>query len=57
MTNFKPYVHEMIKLGLCDVIVEIYDKIINKRNMIGSIALELFLMIDKKEHYDLAKHL
>lgn len=57
MTNFKPYVNEMIKLNLCDVIVDIYDKIINKRNMIGSIALELFLMIDKKEHYDLAKHL
>jgi hypothetical protein len=47
----------MIKLNLCDVIVDIYDKIVNKRNMIGSIALELFLMIDKKEHYDLAKHL
>lgn len=57
MTNFKPYVNEMIKLGLCDVVVEIYDKIINKRNMIASIALELFLMIEKKEHYDLAKHL
>ncbi|CAI2378296.1 unnamed protein product [Moneuplotes crassus] len=55
--NFKPYVTEMIKLNLCDVVAEVYQKIENKKNLIASIAYDLFSLICKKEHYDLAKYL
>jgi hypothetical protein len=57
LTGFKPYVTEMIKLNLLDPCVDIFDKITNKRNMIASIALELFALIDRKSYYELAKHL
>ena len=56
-SNFKPYITEIIKLNLCYVIAEVYEKIENKKNMVASIALDLFNTIEKKEHYDLAKHL
>ena len=57
LTGFKPYVTEMIKTDLLDPVVEIFDKITNKRNLIASIVLELFSIIEKKSQFELAKHL
>jgi hypothetical protein len=39
LTGFKPYISEMIKLNLLDIVVQIYDKIENKKNMIASRAI------------------
>jgi len=57
LTGYKPYSSEMIKENLLDSVVNIFDKIVNKRNMIASIVLELFHIIDKKNLHELAKHL
>lgn len=47
MCGFRPYITHMIKFDFLDPVVEIFDKNPNKRNMIASIVLELFLMIEK----------
>lgn len=57
LTGFKPYVTEMIKMDLLDPVVEIFDKITNKRNLVASIVLELFTIIEKKSQFELARHL
>lgn len=57
VTGFKPYATHMIKNNSLDIVIDIYEKNPNKRNMIGSIILELFLMIEKKVHFELAKYL
>ena len=46
-TGFKPYVTHMIKNNSLESVIDIYEKNPNKRNMIGSIILELFSMIEK----------
>mmetsp|Transcript_25265 Transcript_25265/g.29137 ORF Transcript_25265/g.29137 Transcript_25265/m.29137 type:complete len:642 (+) Transcript_25265:1-1926(+) len=56
-TGFKPYVTHMIKFDYLEPVVDIFEKNLNKRNMIGSIVLELFHVIDKKAFSELAKHL
>ena len=55
--GFKPYVTHMIKYDRLDTVVGIYDQNVNKKNMIGSIILELYATIEKKSLFDLAKHL
>ena len=57
VTGFKPYITHMIKNNSLDNVIDIYEKNPNKRNMIGSIILEMFLMIEKKVHFELARHL
>lgn len=57
VSNFMPYITQMIKLNLLDSVVDIFDKITNKKNLIASIVLDLFATIDKKGYHELAKHL
>jgi hypothetical protein len=56
-SGFKPYITEIIKYDLLDVVIDIYDKLANKRNMIGSIILELFRIITRDGISNLARHL
>lgn len=56
-SNYKPFITSMVKLNYADVIPKIWDKIVNKKGLVASVALELFTKIDKNGHFELAKYL
>ncbi|CAI2380332.1 unnamed protein product [Moneuplotes crassus] len=56
-TNFKPYGKKMIEDDSLDCVIKIYSELKNKKNMIGSIVLDLFSKITKFDYNELASHL
>ena len=47
LCGFKPYITLMIKENYLDTVISIYENNPNKRNMISSIVLEIFSIIEK----------
>mmetsp|Transcript_13056 Transcript_13056/g.15053 ORF Transcript_13056/g.15053 Transcript_13056/m.15053 type:complete len:131 (+) Transcript_13056:1171-1563(+) len=56
-TAFKPYITQLILNNNLDCVIDVFEKNPNKKNMIGSIVLEIFMIINKKGLCELAKHL
>ena len=56
-TTFKPYITKIIQSECLDSVIKIYENLPNRRNMTGSIVLELFSKINRNEYYQLAKFL